>query len=375
MDTIRDLAVTYAPTSLALGGLMIGLVFGLIVFSTNFCAMGSISDVMIFGDYRRFRAWLLAGAVAILGVQLLQFTGIVDVGLAMFVSPNVSWLANIIGGLLFGFGMVLSGGCVSRNLVRVGTGDLRSLFILMVVGLFAYMTIGGIFGPLRVEIQQLNLLAPSNFALSSQSAGSLTADFLGVSLQMGRWLSAGLIAGLVLIFCFKDANFRGSPLHMIAGFGIGGCIIAGWAVTGLSFDEFADQPQAPTSLTFVRATGDTMEYLRRFTANTIPSFAIATVFGALAGAVLGAVSTGRFHLATFVDNKDTLRNLFGAAIMGIGGVFALGCTIGQAITGVSTLALGSFITFAAIVSGAVIGIKSLEKIALAGANQDLPGHR
>ena len=118
-----------------------------------------------------------------------------------------------------------------------------------------------------------------------------------------------------------------------------------------------------------------MEYLRRFAANTIPSFAIATVFGALAGAVLGAVSTGRFHLATFVDNKDTLRNLFGAAIMGIGGVFALGCTIGQAITGVSTLALGSFITFAAIVSGAVIGIKSLEKIALAGANQDLPGHR
>lgn len=362
MEAIRELAVAQGALTLTLGGLAVGFVFGLIVFKTNFCAMGSISDIMLFGDYRRFRAWLLAMATAILGVQLLQFAGVADIGRAMFVSPNVSWLANVIGGLLFGVGMVLSGGCVSRNLVRVGTGDLRSLFILMVVAFFAYMSIGGIIGPLRVELQQFSQLAPSAFALPDQSLGSIVAKVSGVNPQMGGWLAAAAIAALILFYCFKDANFRTSQMHMLAGFGIGACIIAGWTITGLSFDEFADQPQDPISLTFVRATGDTMEYLRRFTANTTPSFGISTIFGALLGTFVGSVLTGRFRLATFADNKDTLRNLSGGALMGIGGVLALGCTIGQAITGASTLAVGSFLTFGAIVSGAVIGIKALERL-------------
>ena len=362
MDAIRELAIAHGALTLTLGGLAVGFFFGLIVFKTNFCAMGSISDIMLFGDYRRFRAWLLAIAVAVLGVQVLQLAGITDIGKAMFVSPNVSWLANILGGLLFGFGMVLSGGCVSRNLVRVGTGDLRSLFILMVVGLFAYMSIGGILGPLRVEIQQYSLLAPSALALTDQSLGSIAANVLGVNPQLGGWVSAGVIAAVIMFYCFKDANFRASRMHLLAGFGIGACIIAGWAITGLTFDEFADKPQDPISLTFVRATGDTMEYLRRFTAQTTPSFGIATIFGALLGTFVGAVLSGRFRLATFADNKDTLRNLSGAALMGIGGVLALGCTIGQAVTGASTLALGSFVTFGAIVSGAVMGIKTLERL-------------
>lgn len=363
MDAVRELAMVDPIMSLAIGGLVIGFVFGLIVLKTNFCAMGSISDIMIFGDYRRFRAWLLAGAVAIVGVQLLQVGAVVETGQSMFVSPNVSWLANILGGGLFGIGMVLSGGCVSRNLVRVGTGDLRSLFILMVVATFAYMTIGGIFGPMRTTIQQAGILVPADFGLTSQSAGALAAALLGVSQRAGDLLGAGLIAGLVLLYCFKDAHFRQSRMHLIAGFGIGICIIAGWALTGLAFDEFADTPQQPISLTFVRPAGDTLEYLRRFTADPTLRFGVATVFGALAGTFAGAVLTGRFHIATFADNKDTVRNVFGAALMGIGGVVALGCTIGQGITGVSTLALGSFITFGSIAAGAVFGIKMLERLA------------
>lgn len=367
MDAIREMAVADAPMTLAFGGLVIGFFFGLIVFKTNFCAMGSVSDIMMFGDFRRFRAWLLAGAVSVLGVQGLELAGVVDTSSAMFVSPNISWLANVLGGLMFGFGMVFAGGCVSRNLVRVGAGDLRSLFILLTVALFAYMTIGGVFGPLRVQIQQVSQLAPTQFGLSNQSLGSIIASLSGLSPQAGGWLGAALVAGAVLLYCFKDRNFRSSPTHMIAGFGIGACIIAGWAITGLSFDEFAEHPTEINSLTFVRPMGDTLEYLRRFTANTTPTFPVATVFGSLVGTFAGAVSSGRFRLATFADNKDTLRNVSGAIFMGIGGVLALGCTIGQGITGVSTLALGSFITFGAIVSGAVIGIKVLESRALAGA--------
>lgn len=367
MDSVRELAMANATMTLALGGLVIGFIFGLIVLKTNFCAMGSVSDIMIFEDYRRFRAWLLAGATAIIGVQLLQLTGAVDAGQSMFVMPNISWLANIIGGALFGIGMVLSGGCVSRNLVRVGTGDLRSLFILMIVAIFAYMTLGGILGPMRSALQQASILSPADLGLSSQSAGAIIASALGLSPQTGNWVSAAVIAGLVLLYCFKDANFRSSKLHLIAGFGIGLCVVAGWALTGLSFDELADKPQQPISLTFVRPAGDTLEYFRRFTADTTLGFGVATVLGALAGTIFGAVITGRFHLATFADNKDTLRNMFGAALMGIGGVLAIGCTIGQAITGVSTLALGSFITFGAIIIGAVIGLKILERLAQAGA--------
>lgn len=367
MDAIREMAVANAPMTLAFGGLVIGFFFGLIVFKTNFCAMGSVSDIMMFGDYRRFRAWLLAGAISILGVQLLEFAGAVDTATSMFVSPNISWLANILGGLMFGFGMVFSGGCVSRNLVRVGTGDLRSLFILLIVALFSYMTIGGVFGPLRVQIQQVSQLAPAQFGLSNQSLGFVITSLFGASPQAGSWLGAALVAGAVLFYCFKDPNFRSSPMHLTAGFGIGACVVAGWALTGLAFDEFADQPTEVISLTFVRPMGDTLEYLRRFTANTTPTFAVATVFGALVGTFAGAVSSGRFRVATFADNKDTLRNVSGAVLMGIGGVLALGCTIGQGITGVSTLALGSLITFGAIVSGAVIGIKVLESRALAGA--------
>lgn len=368
MDAVRELAMANATMTLALGGLTIGFIFGLIVLKTNFCAMGSVSDIVMFEDYRRFRAWLLAGATAIIGVQMLQLMGVVDAGQSMFTMPNISWLANILGGALFGIGMVLSGGCVSRNLVRVGTGDMRSLFILMVVATFAYMTLGGIFGPMRSALQQSSLLSPADFGLTSQSLGTMTASILGLSTQAANWVSAAVIAGLILLYCFKDANFRTSNMHLIAGFGIGLCVIAGWALTGLSFDEFADKPQQPTSLTFVRPAGDTLEYFRRFTADTTLGFGVATVLGALAGTVFGAVITGRFHLATFADNKDTLRNLFGAALMGIGGVLALGCTIGQSITGVSTLALGSFITFGAIVIGAIAGLKILEKLAEAGAS-------
>jgi hypothetical protein len=124
----------------------------------------------------------------------------------------------------------------------------------------------------------------------------------------------------------------------------------------------AAQAIAPTSLTYVRPTGDTLEWLQRFTAARMPSFGVASTLGALAGALAASVTAGRFNLTTFASPADTLRNLFGAALMGIGGVMALGCTIGQSVTGVSTLAIGSFLTFAAIVAGGMLGMKRMEAI-------------
>ena len=140
-DGLREIILESPETYVSVGGFIIGLIFGFIVFRTNFCTMGSISDILSFGDYRRFRAWLLAAAVAIAGAQLLEHLGAVDLTASMYLQPTVSWLGNVLGGLLFGFGMVLAGGCVSRNLARIGGGDVGSLIVLIVTGIFAFMAI------------------------------------------------------------------------------------------------------------------------------------------------------------------------------------------------------------------------------------------
>ncbi|HET7056905.1 MAG TPA: YeeE/YedE thiosulfate transporter family protein, partial [Thermomicrobiales bacterium] len=160
---------------------------------------------------------------------------------------------------------------------------------------------------------------------------------------------------------------RKSPVHIASGVGVGLCVVAGWAVTGLAFDELADRPVAPISLTFVRPAGDSLEWLQRYTALGLPGFGVATVIGSILGAFATAVAMKRFAITTFSDKGDTIHVLSGSALMGVGGVLALGCTVGQGITGVSTLAVGSFIAFAAIVTGGVIGMKAFERILMAEA--------
>src|SRR5262245_753665 len=170
MSGLRDWITANGPAALALGGLLIGFAFGAIVFRTNFCTMGSISDIVNLGDWRRFRAWLLAAAVAIAGAQLLQWAGVVDLARSMYLAPSLNWAGSLLGGLMFGFGMVFAGGCPSRNLARAGGGDLRALLTLVVLGIFAYMAIGGVIGPVRAALEaatSVELRAPT------QSIGDL----------------------------------------------------------------------------------------------------------------------------------------------------------------------------------------------------------
>jgi hypothetical protein len=365
MNALREMIVRNPAEWLALGGLAIGFVFGFVVYRTNFCTMGSISDFMSFGDYRRFRAWLLAAAVALVGTQWLALTGTIPLAKSMYLSPTLNWFGNIVGGLMFGFGMVFAGGCASRNLARVGGGDLRALLTLIVMGLFAYMAIGGLLGPVRAAIEQwtaISLADLGGLKIATQSIGDVAGAATRLGSQSGNALMTVLIAGGVLLYCFRDESFRTSPLHIFAGIAVGLCAVAGWALTGLAFDDMADKPTTPISLTYVRPTADSIEWLQRFTAGRMPGFGVTTVFGAIVGAFVAALSMGRFQLTSFSGVGDTKRSLFGAMLMGIGGVMALGCTVGQAITGVSTLAIGSFLTFAAIVIGGIRGMKSLERI-------------
>ncbi len=367
MTALRELVAENGPTALTIGGLIIGFLFGAIVFKTNFCTMGSISDIVSFGDYRRFRAWVLAAATALVGAQLLQYAGVVELTRSMYLAPSVNWFGNVLGGLMFGYGMVFAGGCASRNLARVGGGDLRSLVALIVIGIFAFMTIGGVLGPLRAWLEQSTAVSLAGLNAPSQSLGDVVSASLGLSRMTGALIVTAAVVAAGVVYCFRDESFRKSPVHIASGVGVGLCVVAGWAVTGLAFDELADRPVAPISLTFVRPAGDTLEWLERFTALGLPGFGVATVFGAILGSFVTAVAMKRFTITTFSDKGDTIRVLSGAALMGVGGVLALGCTVGQGITGISTLAIGSFITFAAIVTGGVVGMKAFERMLMAEA--------
>ncbi len=344
------------------GGLIIGIVFGFIVYRTNFCAMGSISDINAFGDWRRFRSWLMAGAVAMLGVAWLEAADLADMSLTMYTAPSFTWGANVVGGLVFGIGMVLGGGCVSKNLVRTGGGDLRSLVVIMVIGISAFMTIGGLFGPFRVAVFGPLMTDLSGAGVADQRLGTILAAVTGMAPATAGWVALVVVAGGILLWCLKDKGFRTSPSHMIAGIGIGLCVTAGWLLMALTYDEFADNPTL-ISLTFARPTGDSLDFLMRYTAFSSVGFGVASLGGTILGAFLGALSKGKFALASFNGTADTARNLIGAVMMGFGGVLALGCTVGQGITGVSTLAIGSFLTLASIVAGGFAGMKLMERLA------------
>ena len=362
LEMWRETIVENPGFYLGWGGLLIGTIFGFIVYRTNFCTMGSISDILSFGDYRRFRSWLLAAGVAMIGVAILERSGVADFSLAMYVSPNFTWGANIVGGFVFGIGMVLGGGCVSKNLVRAGGGDLRSLVVLIVIGISAFMTIGGLFGPFRIAAFTPVTTDLTEMGLSDQRLGSVLSALTGMQAPTASLVALIIMAGGILVYCLKDKGFRSSPVHLAAGIGIGLCVIAGWVLTGLAYDEFADNPTL-ISLTFARPTGDSLDYLMRFTAFSGPGFGVVTTAGVILGAFLAAISQKKFALATFSDTNDTVRNLFGAVLMGFGGVLALGCTIGQALTGFSTLAIGSGLTFIFIVVGGIAGMKVMEALA------------
>jgi hypothetical protein len=172
---------------------------------------------MTFGDFRRFRAWVLAAAVAIVGAQTLHSLGVVELGKSMYVTATFDWVGNIVGGLLFGFGMVFAGGCASRNLVRAGSGDLRSLVVLVVLGMFAYMAIGGILGPLRAELSRITAIDLAKLGLASGTLGDVFARYLGIARGQGAWIASAAVAGLAAVYCFKDGAFRISPPASASG--------------------------------------------------------------------------------------------------------------------------------------------------------------
>jgi uncharacterized membrane protein YedE/YeeE len=357
-----ELTVT---TKVALFGMLLGGVFGATAHRTNFCTMGAISDLVMMEDWNRFRAWLLAIAVGIAGTQALHLGGVIDINTAIYLTPNLGWLGAIIGGLMFGFGMTQAGGCGSKTLIRLGAGNLKSLIVALILGVFAYMTLRGLIALARTAMEDATNIDMASFGAANQGITDVISASGAVDPDTARIaVSAVAVLGL-LWFCFKDAEFRASRTDVVAGIIIGLCVPAGWLITGvIGFDEF--EPTQMASLTFVAPVANSIQYLMTFTGSTI-DFGISTVGGVILGSFISAKLSGEFKFEAFTGTDDMLRHFGGAALMGTGGVLALGCTIGQGLTGMSTLAVGSLLAFGSIVLGGILGMKYIEEGSFGGA--------
>jgi len=337
-------------------GFAIGIVFGAIANKTNFCTMGAVSDWVNIGSKDRLRAWFLAIGIAMLASQIMQARGLIDLNASIYLTPNFGWLGHVAGGFLFGVGMTLASGCGQRTLVRVGGGNLKSLVVLILLGLTAYMTMRGLLALVRVNAIEITNINLATSGIADQGIGTLISAAAGIeNAVLVNWIVTAFLGGGLIVYAFSASSFRRSFDNILAGITIGLIISAGWYVTGvIGFDDF--DPVRLESYTFIAPTGESLMYLLTFTGSTI-NFGVAAVFGVILGSFLYVILTGRFRLETFTDRADMLRHLLGGIAMGFGGVLALGCTIGQGVTGMSTLALGSLLSLISIVFGSALTMK------------------
>jgi uncharacterized membrane protein YedE/YeeE len=332
-------------------GFAIGALFGAVGLLSGFCLMSGLRDWWTLGDRGKIRSYAVAVAVAVIGTQFIAGAGIVEIAKSLYLQPSFSAPVIFAGGMLFGLGMVLSNGCASRALVMLGKGNLRSLVVIAIIGVTAQMTLKGLLAPMRLWLLQTTQMTPG--------ANSLPSLFgtLGLPEATARIAATVIVSGVLLAFALSHREFRRQPGQLVAGVVMGLLVIAGWLATGwLGADEFDPIPVA--SLTFVSPAADTLQFIMLSTGMTL-NFGIALVAGVFIGSLLTAILTGRFAFEGYTSARQTGRSLAGAALMGIGGAMAYGCSIGQGLTGLSTLALPSFVAAAGIVSGAAIAIRGL----------------
>ncbi|WP_316162298.1 YeeE/YedE family protein [Bradyrhizobium sp. SZCCHNRI20481] len=337
-----------------MAGLMIGLIYGVVGLLSGFCMMSSLRGWWADGDRRLVRTFALAMGIAIVATQLLAANGAVDLGKSIYLQPTFSVPLMLLGGVLFGYGMVLANGCGSRALVLLGRGNLRSFVVVTVLAIAAEMTLKGLIAPLRIALMQ----ASQTTAAATSLPALLSAG--GLHGAPARLLPALALGSVLIVFAFAHAPFRRAPGQMLAGLVVGLLIAAGWFATGyLGADEFNPVPVA--SLTFVAPIADGLQYVMLSTGSTV-NFGIATVAGVLAGSLVTALVTRRFKLEGFHSPNHMLRSVGGAALMGIGGVMALGCSVGQGLTGLSTLALPSFVAITGIFIGTAAGLRGALRV-------------
>lgn len=328
-------------------GLGLGAAFGFVARRGRFCTLGAIEDSVYDNDTRRLRSWLLAIAVAIVGVHLLEAFGELDLTKSIYTGSRLELGALILGGLMFGFGMALNGTCGMGTLRQMGGGDLRAVVTFLVMGVTAMMTMRGLAGIARIAVTD-----PLAINLGA-SATQRLPQLAGLGGNAGT-IAAIVIGAAIAAFAFAHRGFRTAPRFAITGILVGLIVVGGWWATGIAgYDSF--DARRVESFTFVGPLGETVLYGMLSTALSL-DFPIGAVFGFVVGAYVAAVSDGSFRWQIPASAAEFKRRLVGAVMMGVGGITALGCTIGQGVTGVSTLSVGSVIAIVSIVAGARLGL-------------------
>ena len=363
----------------------IALIMGAVANKTGFCTMGAVSDWVNMGDTGRMRAWVLAIAVGVLGVMGLEAAGMVNVTSTFppYRQTNFVWLENVLGGILFGIGMTLASGCGSKTLIRVGGGNLKSVMVLLVIAVIAYFMINPFPGSDKTLYSTLFYpwTNPATVALTTNQ--DLGAMLFADNATTGRMVMGGLIGGVLLIWAFKSAEFRGNFDNILGGLVVGLAVLAAWYLTSnvvvnadgemMSLQAYATDwdlyapadavkpastaALASQSFTFINPMGQALGYAASGFDRTLLTFGVMALAGIIAGSLLWSLISRSFRIEWFASGRDFVNHFIGAILMGFGGVLAMGCTIGQAVTGFSTLALGSILTFIAIVLGSALTMK------------------
>jgi len=364
---------------------VIALIMGAVVNKTNFCTMGAVSDWVNMGDTGRMRAWVLAIAVGVLGVAGLEAAGLVNVTNTFppYRQNNFVWLENVIGGVLFGIGMTLASGCGNKTLIRVGGGNIKSIMVLMLIALISYFMVNPFPGSDKTLYSVLFYPWTSPAAVMLSTNQDLGAMLFGDNAATGRRVMGGVIGGLLLIWAFKSADFRSNFDNILGGLVVGLVVLAAWYVTSnvtinadgemMSMQAYVQDwelyapadavkpaaagPLASQSFSFVGPMGQTLGYAAGGFDRTLLTFGVMALAGVIAGSLLWSLISRSFRIEWFASGRDFVNHLIGGILMGFGGMLAIGCTIGQGITGFSTLALGSILTFIAIVLGSAVTMK------------------
>jgi uncharacterized membrane protein YedE/YeeE len=347
--------------------LLITTVLGAIMQKTSFCTLGAVSDGILMEDWSRMRQWCLAIGVAILGVALMSHLGWIDVNKSFYTGNRVLYLSTVIGSTLFGIGMVLASGCGSKTLVRIGGGNLKSIVVFIVLGLVAYMTMRGFLGILKANsIDKVSLSLSTN-----QDLPSILSASSGIAKESLRSILALIIGGVFIGFALLKKSFWSSE-NLLAGIGVGVAITAIWWVSG-RYAHLTEDPNTlqeaflvtnsgrMESLSFVAPYAFALDWMM-FTSDKskVLTIGIVAVIGMILGSAISSILSKNFRWESFRGVEDTANHLVGAALMGFGGVTAVGCTIGQGLSGLSTLALNSFIAFPGFILGAYIGLQYLQ---------------
>jgi uncharacterized membrane protein YedE/YeeE len=330
-------------------GLAIGVTFGAVARWSGFCVRGAVEDALSKPDAPRLRGYLVAAIVALIGVEALAAAGAIDLDKSIYLPGALPLGGAVLGGLMFGAGMVLTGGCGARLLVLAAGGNLRSLVALLVMGLVSYATLRGILAPPR---QSFGAATGVALGLADQSLPTILTRLTGLSANVARWL---IVAVMVIPALYFVARRRVAAKHLVGGALIGLLVPAGFTATGIiGADEF--QPMTLESITVTGPWAQSIVYLLTYTGASL-EFGVVWALGIPVGAAIVALASGEMKLEGFEGAAATGRYITGGALMGVGGVLALGCTIGQGLSGVSTLSLGSLLAFASIFAGAALMMK------------------